>query len=235
MRHAGVRAAAVPGAGPVARAVAVVAQERAAALHALRRERPARVVGSAPGPVGLTTTPWPARWRYRSRSVPVGAPLPDVAGHVVQAVAVGRERLHRGGALEAVGRRCSGAGTRPARCWRSDRRVGAARRRPRRRACRPARRGRRTPTRPRSAAACRPTSRRRRRRPRRRGRRGDRPCPSMVLPGPSGCRQLAPGVHFHHCEKSSSVDRPVGRREHQRAGDELLRRAAAASRAATAS
>src|SRR5262249_12589955 len=34
--------------------------------------------------------------------IPVAAPLPDVAGHVVQAVAVGREGLHRRGALVAV-------------------------------------------------------------------------------------------------------------------------------------
>src|SRR5262249_12640288 len=44
--HAGVRATAVAGAGPVARAVAVVAQERAAALHPLGHEGAGRVVGS---------------------------------------------------------------------------------------------------------------------------------------------------------------------------------------------
>src|SRR5205814_9451067 len=35
-------------------------------------------------------------------AIPVGAPLPDVAGHVVQAVAVGRERADRRRPLEAV-------------------------------------------------------------------------------------------------------------------------------------
>ena len=50
--------------------------------------------------------------------VPVAAPLPDVAGHVVQAVAVGREGLDRRGALVAVLPPCSCRETRPARCWR---------------------------------------------------------------------------------------------------------------------
>ncbi len=39
------------------------------------------------------------------RQEPVAAPLPDVAGHVVQAVAVGRERLHRRRALVSIFRR----------------------------------------------------------------------------------------------------------------------------------
>src|SRR5664279_2687904 len=33
---------------------------------------------------------------------PVGRPLPDVAGHVVEAVAVGLERVHRTGAVVTV-------------------------------------------------------------------------------------------------------------------------------------
>src|SRR5262249_48197112 len=37
-----------------------------------------------------------------ARLIPVGAPLPDVADHVVQAVGVGGERPDRGGALVAV-------------------------------------------------------------------------------------------------------------------------------------
>src|SRR5690348_13262083 len=40
----------------------------------------------------------------RCRSVEgIGAPLPDVAGRVVQAVGVGREGVDRAGAVEAVG------------------------------------------------------------------------------------------------------------------------------------
>src|SRR5262249_59747207 len=34
--------------------------------------------------------------------------------------------------------------------------------------------------------------------------------PSRPLPGPSGWRQLAPGVHTHHCEKLSSLTGPAG-------------------------
>jgi len=30
-----------------------------------------------------------------------------------------------------------------------------------------------------------------------------------VLPDPSGCLQLAPGVHFHHCEKSFKETGPA--------------------------
>src|SRR5262245_60907616 len=36
------------------------------------------------------------------RPVPVAGPLPDIAGHVVEAVAVGRKGLHRRGAGKAV-------------------------------------------------------------------------------------------------------------------------------------
>ena len=55
----------------------------------------------------------PARSRRRSPArrgaVPVGGPLPDVADHVVEAVAVRREGADRRGALEAVGARlCEG-------------------------------------------------------------------------------------------------------------------------------
>ncbi len=32
----------------------------------------------------------------------------------------------------------------------------------------------------------------------------------MLLPGPSGCRQLAPGVQVHHWEKSRRSTRPAG-------------------------
>ena len=49
--------------------------------------------------------------------VPVGGPFPDVADHVVEAVAVRRERSHRRGAFEAVLVDGSGAETRPARYW----------------------------------------------------------------------------------------------------------------------
>src|SRR5262249_49974285 len=98
--HAGVGAASVPGARAVARTIAVVAQERAAFLDTLRHERPGRVDGPVrPGRVDCE----PAGARaIQIALVPVRAPLPDVAGHVVEAVTVRRERLDRGGALVAV-------------------------------------------------------------------------------------------------------------------------------------
>jgi hypothetical protein len=90
VRHPRVRRAPMPGAGPVASAVCVVAEERSAFLCPLRT-------------VGLTGV----EALFRSRGVdyhalagslaveidlvPVVAPLPDVTRHVIEAVAVGRE------------------------------------------------------------------------------------------------------------------------------------------------
>src|SRR5262245_55371253 len=87
--HPRVRAAPVAGARAVAGAVAVVAQERAALLDALRHERPGRVNRAVRSrridrePAGALA--------IQVALVPVGAPFPDVAGHVVEAAAVGRE------------------------------------------------------------------------------------------------------------------------------------------------
>ena len=71
---------ALPGRDPVAPAVGGVAEVRAALLDL---EVPLA------GPRGS----WP-RSCGEPRIEPVGGPLPDVAGHVVQAVAVGREGVH---------------------------------------------------------------------------------------------------------------------------------------------
>src|SRR3954453_6529881 len=73
----------------VAVAVRGVAQVRAAAHHA---------VGAPPG------TEWVVNRAdgVVARGEPVRTPLPDVAGHVVQAVAVRRERAHRRGPSVAV-------------------------------------------------------------------------------------------------------------------------------------
>src|SRR5262249_4516914 len=90
-----------PGAGPEAPAVRRVAQKRAALLAAQRRIGLPRV--QAPlGPGRIDDHPLAGAPAVQIDLVPVAAPLPDVAGHVVQAVAVGRERLHRRGALVAV-------------------------------------------------------------------------------------------------------------------------------------
>src|SRR5204863_8083655 len=94
---AGVDGAFAAAAGHVAGAVLVGAEKGAAALHALGHagllgvEAVRRAVGVAAGASGIVV-----------RAVPVGAPLPDVAGHVVEAEAVGREARHRRGAREAV-------------------------------------------------------------------------------------------------------------------------------------
>src|SRR4029453_15162566 len=87
------------GVHPVAPAVAGVA-EVGAAPHdlVLAGGRAGGVVGTAPL-VGVG-------------GEPVGAPLPDVAGHLVQPVAVGRVRADRGGAVPPVIHRV-GAGERP--------------------------------------------------------------------------------------------------------------------------
>src|SRR5438105_2788127 len=87
VRHAGIRAAPVAGARPVAGTVTVVAQERTALLHPLWCERPrlvqahfraGRVVDHrVAGPVAVEVA-----------LVPVAAPLPDVTGHIVQPMAV---------------------------------------------------------------------------------------------------------------------------------------------------
>ena len=82
---------------------------------------------------------------------PVRAPLPHVAGHVVQPEAVRRERVDRRGAVPAVGAACSRPGTLPATRSCGARRRARARR-PTGTAAARARRGPRTPTRPRSAA-----------------------------------------------------------------------------------
>ena len=128
---------------------------------------------------------------------PVRAPLPDVAGHVVQSVAVGREGVDRAGAVEAVLDTCSRAGRCPARRSCGARRPARARR-PTGTPCPRARRARRTPIRPRSAAACRPS----RSRP---ARRSSVTCttgwsmrPSSSDCGPSGRRQSAPSTWRHH-------------------------------------
>src|SRR5262249_34873695 len=83
-RHARVRATAVSGAGPVPRTVAVVTQERTTPLHPLRHVRP-RGVDGALRPLGINGHALAGPVAVEVALIPVGAPLPDVAGHVVQA------------------------------------------------------------------------------------------------------------------------------------------------------
>src|SRR5882757_2103127 len=97
----------MPCGGPIAAAIVRRAQMRAAlddlagdtdvrlaGIVAALLASPARVLGNA------------ARLRrigLMLRRVPVRRPFPDIADHVVQAVAVGRKRRHRRGALKTVG------------------------------------------------------------------------------------------------------------------------------------
>ena len=97
MRAAAVGRRTLPGTRAVARAIAVVAQEGAAALHApllaVQRLGWSRGVGDPQadaGGVGIGV-------------VPVGDPFPDIAGHVVQAIRVGFEAAHRRRAGIAIG------------------------------------------------------------------------------------------------------------------------------------
>ena len=152
------------GGRPVAQAVVRRAQVRAALDHrrGIRARRP-----MLPGAARVRGHAARVRRLVGVRREAVGRPLPDVAGHVVEAVAVGRERPDRRGALVAVRAAGSATGTRPARCWPSCRPFGRELVAPGEDRRRRARRAPRTPTRPRSAAPCRPR-RRRPRRPRRR-------------------------------------------------------------------
>ena len=96
MAHAGVDHLRSAGGGPVAQAVVVGAQERAA-LDDLARHPELRL----PRVVTACRAAWVA---VAGVGVPVGGPLPDVARHVEQAVAVGREAADgRGAAVAGLG------------------------------------------------------------------------------------------------------------------------------------
>src|SRR5207247_2626989 len=99
VRLAGLGLALAARAGAVALAVAVGAQERPAALHALGLPPPVRV--DAAGGTRRVVAAAP-RARLVAGAIPVGAPLPDVARHVGQPIAVGRVAAHGGGAREAI-------------------------------------------------------------------------------------------------------------------------------------
>ena len=120
-------------------------------------------------------------------AIPIRRPLPDIAAHLEQPVAVRREGADRRGAGEAVRRRSSARGKAPARYWPCGGRPASARR-PRRTLCRPARRGRRIPIPPRSAAPRLPRPHRPRHPRRRRVRRGGRRVPRRR------CRALPAGA-----------------------------------------
>src|SRR5262249_9108165 len=99
VRLAGADLARLPAAGAVAGTVHVGTQVRPAAQHAHQLAPAVRVVaGSRTRGIAHLLTPHDAAAGLR----PLGAPLPGVAGHVVQPVSVGRVRFHRRQAGVAV-------------------------------------------------------------------------------------------------------------------------------------
>ena len=107
MAHAGVHHLRVARSRPVAPAVARRAEEGAALHH---------LAGDADGGLARDRSYLPSPGRAGSAGAqqglrgigrvpggePIGGPLPDIAGHLVQPVAIGREGAHRAGALEPV-------------------------------------------------------------------------------------------------------------------------------------
>src|SRR4051812_36024673 len=94
----------MPGAWPIACAIGVVAEKGTPLLDSQRSARLARI--ETPWrPGGVDNQPQAGPATVQIDLIPVAAPLPDVAGHVVQAIAVWRKRLDGRGAHVAVGRR----------------------------------------------------------------------------------------------------------------------------------
>ena len=182
----------------IAPAVVRRAQVRAA-LHDLARDADAdgltgsQLCSRSP-PRGLSIVQHACLDLHRGAWYQSRRPLPHVAGHVVQPVAVRSERADRRCALEAVAPPGSRQGNSPCHVLAIVPTVRARARRPRRTRRRPARRARRTPTRPRSAAPCRPSARRPRHPRTRRGRPGVFDAPRIDAARAAGCRQSAPGT-----------------------------------------
>ncbi len=135
------------------------------------------------------------------RGIPVCRPLPHVADHVVQAVAVGRGTLRPGaGARRSHQVRGSLAETHPARCWPCNGRLDGDRH-PRRTRSRAGRRGPRTPIPPRWVSPCLPNSRAGEERSGHaaNGSPGDQQAVAQCgMLSPPGCCQSAPGTYDHH-------------------------------------
>src|SRR5262249_36015702 len=88
VRRRAIRGSLAPGAGEISGAILVGAEERPAALDALGDARLIGVVARC-GPLGVVVWADLVSW-----AIPVGAPFPDVAGHVEEAIAVGGEARH---------------------------------------------------------------------------------------------------------------------------------------------
>ena len=199
----------LPRGRPVATAVRRRAQVRAALhdpLRVLARRRPGRRRAAA----GV------ARRRRRLANLVArqviqaprrARPLPHVADHVLQPEAVGRERPHRRGPVEAerVGTRQGKSPWKVLACNAPP--AGTAH--PRRTSRRRARRAQHAPTRPPSPGACRPTRRTPEHPRSRRGRPGGRPAPPGRCPARSGAASRRPGTQAHQRVQSSSGTGPA--------------------------
>src|SRR5262245_38579414 len=100
VRSATVRRTTHAGARAVVKAETDATEERTAAVHALRRPHSWVKAFSRPRGVDIHNASGSAG--IRVGQVPVSGPLPDVAGHVIQAEAIGREGFDRRGAGIAV-------------------------------------------------------------------------------------------------------------------------------------
>ena len=214
----------LPGGRSVAQAVVRRAEVRASLDHApwdrARRAVRARSLSSGESTRGLLRDAAGVLGLVgMTRRVEVGRPLPDVAGHVVEPVAVGREAARPVRCPRSRRAPGSARGTRPARCSPSSCRSGCARL-PRRRRRPRGRRAPRTPTPPRSEAPCRPRRRRRPRPRRRRARPGGARGRRSSCPALRGA-QSRPGRMPTSC--GSRRGRPVrSSAEDERPGDEQL-------------
>src|SRR6516225_2710944 len=107
MAHAAVDHLCMPRRGPVSPAVVGRAEKRASLDDLARdaRARLLRVVARLHPAARRPRRPAAGlRWvGFVALGEPVAGPLPDIADHVVEAVAIGREAADRRGALEAVG------------------------------------------------------------------------------------------------------------------------------------
>ena len=147
------------------------------------------------------------------RRIPVGRPLPDVADHVVEPIAVAGTRAHRRRALISV--ECQVLpGKLTLRCVRHIAVAGPERRRPMRIRRPRARLVRRAPTRPRWATICPPTRANASASPNVRCTTGCCSSPSRPVAAPCGCRQSAARKNVHQFLKFriSRCDRRAARR-----------------------
>ncbi len=79
----------------VTRTILICAQERAAAMDLFRQAR-LRGIKALPRPCGIYRGRSTVRQRLVVvRPIPIRRPLPNVTGHVIESIPIGRERSHR--------------------------------------------------------------------------------------------------------------------------------------------